>query len=221
MAPRPKHSTKEKAEENRQRILESAIDSFAQKGFDGANMREIARGADVNKYMLYYHFEDKQTLFEQVLSTITQPAFARLTRATGDAADLEEAVANVYDLYADLFTAHHGRLRSFLARELAAGAPRLGKVFKVKGPEIVRLWEPKITAYLAVDKLPYQDLVRTVITIMSTIVATFLTEPVFRNILEVYGLSPQDPAHREHVLRFILGGVRHRIGHVEPIKTEV
>ncbi len=210
MAPRPKNSTKEKTAENRQHILDSAEKVFAAKGFDGANMREIAADADVNKFMLYYHFEDKRTLFEQVMNTIIQPAFARLNRAIEGAADLEEAVANVYDLYADLLTAHNGRLRSFLARELADGAPRFGKVFKVKGPEIVLLWKPKITAYLGVDELPYQDLVRAVISIMSTTVATFLTEPVFRNILEVYGLSANDPEHREHVIQSIIGGLRYR-----------
>ncbi|MCH8327501.1 MAG: helix-turn-helix transcriptional regulator, partial [Candidatus Marinimicrobia bacterium] len=72
MSPRPKNSTREKTAEKREKILESAMDTFAEKGFDGANMRQIARGAGVNKYMLYYHFEDKKTLFEQVLDSLTK-----------------------------------------------------------------------------------------------------------------------------------------------------
>lgn len=221
MTPRPKHSTREKAEENRRHILESAEKVFAAKGFDGANMREIAAGAEVNKFMLYYHFEDKKTLFEQVLDTITKPLFRQLTGMISRASSLEEAVSDVYDLYAHLLTRHKGRMRSFLARELATDKLRIGKLFKLRAPEIISLWEPKLNDYIGKGPLPKRELVWVSVSIMTTIVSTFLMQPVFSNILEVYGLSPQDPAYRDHVIRFILGGVRHRLEHVEPIITEV
>ena len=94
MSPRPKDSTREKTAEKKEKILESAMDTFAEKGFDGANMRQIASAAGVNKYMLYYHFEDKMTLFEQVLETVSRPVFSRLTAAIHDAANLEQAVSS-------------------------------------------------------------------------------------------------------------------------------
>lgn len=211
MTPRPKASTKEKTAENRQRILESAIDTFAEGGFDGANMREIARRAGVNKYMLYYHFEDKKTLFEQVLETVTRPLFARLTLTIEEAPDLEAALGNVFDIYGELFASRQGRLRAFLARELAAGAPRIGPVLRLRAPDIIRLWESKLAAHVGRDDLPYQDVVRTVVSIMSTIVATFLTEPALQNILDVYGLAVRDPNNREHVIGMIMGGVQQRL----------
>ncbi len=211
MTPRPKESTKEKTAKNRQRILESAIDTFAEGGFDGANMREIARRAGVNKFMLYYHFEDKKTLFEQVLNAVTRPLFARLTRAIEEAPDLQTALGNVFDIYGDLLASRNGRLRAFMARELAAGAPRIGPILRIKAPEVIKLWEPKLAAYVGRDDLPYQDVVRTVVSIMSTIVATFLTEPAMENILDVYGLSVRDPDNRTHVVGMIMGGVRQRL----------
>ena len=221
MSPRPKNSTKEKTAENRQRILDSAEKVFADKGFDGANMREIATEANVNKFMLYYHFKNKQTLFEQVLDTVTKPLFRQLSTYIAQAPTLEAALIEVYNLYAELFTRHRGRIRSFVARDLATNSPRIGKLLKLRARDIVGLWEPKIVDFIGRGPLPQREVVWTTVSIMTTIVSTFLTQPAFVNVLVVYGLSPQDPGYRDHVIRFILGGVRHRLEHVEPIRTEV
>jgi len=51
------------------RILKSATKEFADKGFAGARMDEIARQAKINKAMIYYHIGDKQSLYDAVLSS--------------------------------------------------------------------------------------------------------------------------------------------------------
>src|SRR4051794_4820714 len=50
-----------------QRILEAAFKEFAEKGFAGARVDEIARSAGVNKRMLYHYFGAKEALFREVL----------------------------------------------------------------------------------------------------------------------------------------------------------
>jgi len=51
------------------RILASATKEFADKGFAGARMDEIARQAKINKAMIYYHIGDKEALYNTVLSS--------------------------------------------------------------------------------------------------------------------------------------------------------
>jgi len=51
------------------RILESATAEFADKGYAGARMDEIARQAKINKAMIYYHIGDKEALYNTVLNT--------------------------------------------------------------------------------------------------------------------------------------------------------
>lgn len=54
-------------ERSQQEILAAAEAEFAEKGFFGARVDEIALAAGINKRMLYAYFGDKETLYKQVL----------------------------------------------------------------------------------------------------------------------------------------------------------
>ena len=56
-----------RSQEVRAGILEAAAGLFAEHGYAGASMDEIARRAGVNKAMLYYYIGDKAELFASVL----------------------------------------------------------------------------------------------------------------------------------------------------------
>ena len=51
----------------RGQILSAALKEFAAHGFAGARVDAIARGAAINKRMLYHYFGDKEELFRAVL----------------------------------------------------------------------------------------------------------------------------------------------------------
>ncbi|MBN1497210.1 MAG: TetR/AcrR family transcriptional regulator [Spirochaetes bacterium] len=57
-------------ERARDRILSAAKKEFAERGFSGARMSAIAKGAAVNKALIHYYFSDKDTLYEEVLRQI-------------------------------------------------------------------------------------------------------------------------------------------------------
>jgi AcrR family transcriptional regulator len=48
------------------RILKAAEEIFAEKGFDGARVDEIAKRAGVNKALIYYYFESKEQILEEL-----------------------------------------------------------------------------------------------------------------------------------------------------------
>jgi AcrR family transcriptional regulator len=52
----------------RERVLDAALQVFAEKGFSAATTRDIAKAADVNEVTLFRHFETKGALFAAVLS---------------------------------------------------------------------------------------------------------------------------------------------------------
>jgi TetR/AcrR family transcriptional regulator len=63
-----------KPEESRAAILQAAAREFAEQGIAGARTDAIARAAKVNKALLYYYFQDKETLYGAVLDN----AFSRM-----------------------------------------------------------------------------------------------------------------------------------------------
>lgn len=50
------------------RILDAAEQIFADSGFDGASMRQIAETANVAQALIHYHFETKEGLLEAVVA---------------------------------------------------------------------------------------------------------------------------------------------------------
>lgn len=52
---------------NRQRILDVAVDLFANKGYDAVSVREIAEAAKVTKPVIYYYFENKRDLYMNLI----------------------------------------------------------------------------------------------------------------------------------------------------------
>lgn len=57
-------SRDKRSQETRQRILQAALELFAERGFEGASVRDIATNADVNHGLIKYHFESKDLLWK-------------------------------------------------------------------------------------------------------------------------------------------------------------
>lgn len=55
-----------KEKDTKQRILEVANRLFAERGFSGTSIREIAKEAEVNLSAVNYHFTNKETLYSNV-----------------------------------------------------------------------------------------------------------------------------------------------------------
>ncbi len=51
----------------RERILQQAASLFAERGYDGISIREIAAACRITKAALYYHFTDKEHLLVEIL----------------------------------------------------------------------------------------------------------------------------------------------------------
>jgi AcrR family transcriptional regulator len=68
----------------RKRILDAAARVLARRGYGGAQMSEIAEEAGTQSGSLYYHFESREELIEQVLHQGVTSAFAH-TRGVVDA----------------------------------------------------------------------------------------------------------------------------------------
>lgn len=75
----------------RERILDSAITLFANKGYDNVSLGEVMSNAGLTHGGFYAHFASKQALYaEAVTAAASRSALARLKAAGGEKADVQQ-----------------------------------------------------------------------------------------------------------------------------------
>src|SRR5205807_1258989 len=87
------------AEERRELILDAALEIFAQRGYHGSSIDEIAHTAGVSKALIYEHFPSKRDLHISLLERNIQEIFERLATAaaTSDPGEVRlEAGVNAF-----------------------------------------------------------------------------------------------------------------------------
>ncbi|MBW1866776.1 MAG: TetR/AcrR family transcriptional regulator [Deltaproteobacteria bacterium] len=120
-------STVEKRDSAIRRILDSAADSFAKSGFEGARMDKIAKHAKINKAMIYYHIGDKKALYARVLHDIIGDAADRFKETVDRIKTPEEKLKRLIRTIADTMD-QHPHLAPIMLREQASGGRNLPDV---------------------------------------------------------------------------------------------
>jgi TetR/AcrR family transcriptional regulator len=120
------------------RILAAAEALFAERGFAGTAVRDIAQRADLNPGSLYNHFEGKQALYEAVLERGLQPIFEILDHAADPAAPPSKSVLEALMQH---LAASPNLARLIQHETLAGGDQALGFVRRWLSPVYARATE--------------------------------------------------------------------------------
>ena len=122
-------------------ILETAKEIFAEKGFDGARMDEIAERAGVKKSLIYYHFEGKDHLLQEILNVFFREYQSLLRSETSEKTSKNK--------YMDFLDKNSDFLRVLLIESLKKNT-KLPSIFKAV--EMLIDYEKEIQA----DKKEYE-----------------------------------------------------------------
>ncbi|MGQ2989760.1 MAG: TetR/AcrR family transcriptional regulator [Brevundimonas sp.] len=87
----------------RQKVLDAARDLFAERGYEPATIRDIAKGAGMSTGAVFANFQDKAELFETVLTEDMSQLAETLKRGAGEGSVRER-------LTAALAAGYHGTL---------------------------------------------------------------------------------------------------------------
>ena len=138
-------TTKEnRKKETIRRILDASAKIFAEVGFEGARVDEIAKRARVNKAMIYYHIGDKKALYTEVLLEIFGDAAFRMTdNIAGAETPLEKLKAYLRSITETLLK--HPHLPPIMMREMADGGRNLPEVVTKELATIVGLVHAVVT----------------------------------------------------------------------------
>ncbi len=95
----------EEVKSTRERILDTALDLFVDKGFDKTSLREIAEKLGFSKAALYYHFASKDDIFMALHQRLHELAYGRLVELDVQGPSLESWVA-LLDGFIDMVPAN-------------------------------------------------------------------------------------------------------------------
>lgn len=86
----------------------AAEELFAEKGFDGTSVRELAERADVNVAMISYYFGSKEKLFESLVEYRSFFMREQIQGLNKDYSDPVLRIERLIDLYVDKIFANPG-----------------------------------------------------------------------------------------------------------------
>ena len=168
----------------REAILTSARRAFAQAGYDGAGVREIAAGAGVTAMLVNRYFGSKEQLFAEVLAA-TSATPTILTRENLKSSNLPETIAATL---VDITQAADTPLEGFLIMLHSASSKRAAEIGR---EQIERGHQKTLTAALAGDLAPQRA------ALMLSLVAGF---QVMRQMI---GLSALAEAERSDLIKVL------------------
>jgi len=205
--PAPRLGTRGQPEESRAAILKAAEKEFAEQGVAGARTDAIARAAKVNKALIYYYFQDKDSLYAAVLDT----AFAGLkaqvfTALDSDLSPRDKLIAYV-SVYFDFLAAHplYPRLmQREMMRARDGESSIIDKIVKDSLRPIFGKVAGVLQAGMARGEFRKVDPVHFVPSMVAMIVFYFSSAPVIQRIVRFDPLAPERVSERKAaVLDFI------------------
>jgi AcrR family transcriptional regulator len=88
-----------KPEVRREKLLEAATEVFAERGYEGARVEQIADVAEVSPGLLYRHFEGKQELYEELLLLANRQLLEHLAQAAAPNLPTDQRVLRGLDAF--------------------------------------------------------------------------------------------------------------------------
>ena len=96
----------------KEKLLPAAAQLFAERGYAGVSIREVAAAAGVNSALISYHFGGKEGLYEAVVSAQFERVIARVERIAASGGTPQEKMK----MYGDVIRLNHTEDQPLMAR---------------------------------------------------------------------------------------------------------
>ena len=193
--------------QSRAAILRAAVREFSKEGVAGARIDAIAKRARVNKALLYYYFQDKETLYSAVLDQV----FGGLTAAVNAAFALDVPPREKILAYARAhfdYIADHPLYPRIVQGEMMHagdnGSRQLDRIVKQYFRPLADQLSRVLAEGMAAGDFRSVDAMQAIPSIISVIVFYFTNAPAMRSMTGVDPLQAKPvAARRAAVLDFI------------------
>ncbi len=111
-----------KGDRTRASILAAAERYFAERGFAATRLEDVAEEVGVRRAALFYHFRDKQALYDAVVEDAFTPLLGRLGEVLSATGSVTERIDTCIEVWVDAVGARPSLAR-FMLREAAGADP--------------------------------------------------------------------------------------------------
>lgn len=187
--------------DTREKLIHAAKVLFAEKGFEGATVKEIADFAHVNVSLVSYHFGGKENLYCVCLEHFGQARLVMSERTLQEASSLDELKVRLQLFIENIFNTHleDPEVTVMLMRECDQQSPIAKDVFK---RTFLKVYQNLVSFFRMAQK---KDLLRKNIDVES------LASLLFGGVIQVlqkdgisrefFGRTIADPKYRETLIQ--------------------
>ena len=195
----------------RELLLQAAIRLFAEFGFDGVTVRDIAKRAGVNFSMISYHFGGKEALYRACIEEFGRTRVELSRGLIGPVSSRDEFIEKLKLIIRHVLEemGKQPELLRIISREIEAGLPIASEVFEAT---FLKVFRSIVEFYSRAQQQGYIKKDLDPLFLMSMIHGTFMHQYKTDAIRKRYfGRSIHDAEEREHVIanftEIFLGGI--------------
>jgi len=192
-----------------EKILNTAISVFEEKGYSGTRMQEIADKAGINKALLHYYYKSKERMFQIILERALNLLMPKVVAAFKNDYDLFTSIEKFVDAYIDTLI-KHPHLPGFVLHELSSNPNHIVNMIKLGGIDANDL-RKKIQVEIDKGTVESCDPNQLILNILSLCIFPFVAKPIFVELIldgDQQKFKQMIAARKKEVSIFIIKAIR-------------
>ncbi len=179
--PLSRSGTRRKGERTAARILDAAEALFAERGYEGTTLRDVAARVGIRNPSLYNHFVSKDSLYTAVLERGIGPVLEALSESVASGADTYQDSSPIVERMMELLS-QRPNLPRLILHETLAGGQRLTPMLRDWIAPIFARAHEMVEAGPATERWGADRIPLLVLAMYHVFVGYFTIAPLYRDL---------------------------------------